>query len=161
MVSRPRWRVKVGLVLAAATLAVTAFGGVTAAPASAMAWNEGGARLTWPVITNNKYCTAKNIYLKAGYYRWKLYVVHPSHPDNPDTYEDFLGWYFRAGTYRWQDCIGEAPAGWVRGYIHCSWIDELATPGGPAKECHGIVGTPGGYGTGSYEYGSGLSWTGT
>jgi hypothetical protein len=150
---------KLGLMLATATLAVTAFGGVTAAPASAWAWNLGLARLTWPVVTDDSFCTSRNIDLNAGYYRWRLHVVHPSQPRNAVIYEDLLGWYFRAGRYFWQECIGPAPDGWPRGYIQCSWLDELATPGVPAKECQGIVGTPGGYGTGRYEFGSGLLWT--
>ncbi len=136
-------------------LAVTAATLVAAAApsqASAAAWNEGIAWLEYPVHDMGSSCVERRIYLRSDYYRWKVYVVHPSYPHEADWYDRNI--YLRAGNYLWKDCIDDAPDTWGE-YIHCSWLDEGA-PGGAAKLCHWTIGTPGGRGDAFYEFGSQL-----
>lgn len=114
--------------------------------------------LRYPIPSNfGTACVSHKILLKAGAYDWKVYMVHPAHPWYPQEDLRWLG--LRGGWYRWWDCLGVNHS--THQYEHCSSLDELATSGRPARHCHYSSGTPGGYGNGTYEYGSGLTWTGT
>lgn len=142
------------LAATAAAFLVCLAGPAGPSPASASAWNEGKVYLRWPIpVDFGSVCVRRTITLKAGTYDWKVYVVHPSNPRDPTESVRWLG--LRAGKYRWQDCLGEDKG--QGGHVHCSWLDDLSTPGGPAKLCHYSFG---GYGNGIYEFGSGLNWTG-
>ena len=138
---------KIATAIMAAAIAVALFA-ATPSTASAAAWNQGTVYLRNPEPPNfGEACVIKNIRLKRGKYRWKIYVVPRWRPDAAIASTRFMN--LRAGTYQWQDCIST-------GYAHCSWLDELANGlGGAARECHW---PPARFGDGYYHYGSGLEW---
>lgn len=118
-------------VMAAAATAVSLL--ATAAPSTATAatWQQGTVYLREPVPPNfGTSCVARNIRLKAGVYRWKIYLVPRFRPDA--SIDGTRHVRLRSGWYQWQDCLG-APD---REYVQCSWLDELANgPGGAASSC--------------------------
>lgn len=128
-------RVRVMTGALAATLVMTLLTWVTAPPAAAAAWNQGGVYLHYDPPSNfGTACVSRTIQLDAGLYRWKRYEVKKGHPNHPSEQTERIR--LRSGSYRWQDCLGLHPRQDINAqYIHCTWLDELATSGGPAKRC--------------------------
>lgn len=146
-----RW-IRNAAALAGVTTALVA--GAAPSPASAAAWLEGKVYLSSRPPSNfGSACVSRNIYLKAGAYTWKNYIVHPSYPHEAGWFSDWFR--LRSATYLWKVCVDDAPWGQ---YVQCSWLDELPTLGNPAKFCRWQQGLPGGRPDGIYEFGSGLTW---
>jgi len=129
--------------------------------ASADAWNSGAEYLRFPSSPAfGRKCAQRDIYLRAGEYRWRLYSAHWAHPENP-TWSPSRWLRVRAGWYRWQDCLKYEQV-WngqnYRIYQHVAYLDEKATAGAPAQKWWREWGRA--YGDGTYDYGSALLRTG-
>jgi hypothetical protein len=122
-------------------------------PASAAAWNNGTVYMhAEPVPPNvGTACVQRTIKLKAGRYRWKMYLAVNNRPNLVTDWTRYIS--LRSGSYQWKECLG-APSGV---YQQCSWLDELRNGvGGAASHC--VYPPAARYGEGYYDFGSGLDW---
>jgi hypothetical protein len=90
------------VVLTAATIA---FAGslATAAPASAATMNHKWWYMHYPPTSDDNRCVYRWITTGPGYYRWRMFSYHWTHP-NWNGGPPARRVYLRRATYRWVDC---------------------------------------------------------
>jgi hypothetical protein len=113
--------------------------------ASADSWNHTWSYLHYPSQTDDNQCLERTIRFARGLYRWRLFMAHWAHTDNPRVKVRRLR--LSGGTYLWQECV-RATTG--RFYEHSSGLWR-----GSGYASLESVQAPG-YGDGQHHWGSTL-----